>query len=797
LQAEILAIKVWLEALHSIIKELHAWIIFVSLEFMTAILHRWIAWRWALLAFAAVLAVACWRPAQQLVFDQSIESMFAPHDPLLPAWREFKQLFGGQEVALAAYEEADGLTSENFGRLQTLTKELQAAVPGVHVQSLATIPLGERVLDPHARDIRLRELLTGYLLSSDRKTVAVVCMLPAHHEAIVKAENAPAPGKLTPSQQRAADIDALRKVVEQYPRGTLAGEPAMIVDGFRFLELDGLRLERVSTALVLLTLLISFRSLRWVIIPLLLVQLTLLVTRALLAVTGYQLSMVSSMLAAMITIVGVATIAHLIARYQAELAAGRTPRAALAEAVRVLWWPICGAIATDIIGFGALLLSHVGPIRDFGLMTALGSFLVIPCGTLLIPAIALAAAQPRPALPGAPPPRLGRALVGLWRMIERWPGQWLTGIVLVGAVAVWYSLGLRVETDFTKNFRDDSPIVRSYDFVESRLGGAGVWDVLVPVPAELDLATLAKLRGLEKDLRAIQVHGENGEEPGLTKVLSLADVLDAVSPADLTGDGFFARGALATTLNVMQTQLPDLYGSLDAVEPAADGRPSQRWLRIMLRAKERMSAEAKSQIIDQVRRLAAEHFPGPPPAKVTGFYVLLANLIQSLSADQWLTFGAAAGGIGLLLLVTLRSVRLALIALVPNALSIFLMTGALGLGGVRANMGTIMIAAVSMGLSVDASIHYLVAYRRLRRAGSSVVAALEAVQQETGTAMVFATLSLVVGFSAMAASEFVPTIYFGVLSSVTMIGGMLGNLIVLPLLVYLTERERQTLPAAT
>lgn len=762
---------------------------------MISILHRWIAWRWALLVFAAVLAVVCWRPAQQLIFDQSIESMFAPHDPLLPAWREFKQLFGGQEVALAAYEEPDGLNSENFGRLKELTKELKTAVPGLHVQSLATTPFGDQILVGEQQATRrLRELLTGYLLSADRKTVAVVCMLPAHAEDQVQPGETPAPGKLTPSQQRAADIDALRKVVERYPRGTLAGEPAMIVDGFRFLEQDGLRLEQVSTALVLLTLLISFRSLRWVVIPLLLVQLTLIVTRALLAVSGYQLSMVSSMLAAMITIVGVATIAHLIARYQAELAAGVASRAALADAVRVLWWPICGAIATDIIGFGALLLSHVGPIRDFGFMTALGSFLVIPCGALVVPAIALAGAQPQPAPADAPPSRLARALVGLWRMIERRPWQWLMGIVLVGAAAVWYSLGLRVETDFTKNFRDDSPIVRSYDFVESRLGGAGVWDLLVPVPAELDLATLGKVRTLEQQLREIRVPGDRGlelgQEQGLTKVLSLVDVLDAVAPIDLSGqsDNPFTRGALTTAINLLQLQMPDLYTALDATQPAVNGQPAQRWLRIMLRSKERMSAEAKSQIIEQVRHVTAEHFPGPPSAKVTGFYVLLANLIQSLSADQWLTFGAAAGGIGLLLLVTLRSLRLALIALVPNALSIFLMTGALGLLGTRANMGTIMIAAVSMGLSVDASIHYLVAYRRLRRAGSSVVAALEAVQQETGSAMVFATLSLVVGFSAMASSEFVPTIYFGVLSSVTMIGGMLGNLIVLPLLVYLTER---------
>lgn len=765
-----------------------------------SILNRWIAWRWPLLLLAGALAAVCWQPAQQLVFDQSIETMFAPHDPLLPAWREFKQLFGGQEVVLAAYEEPEGLQPENLARLQDLTSELQAAVPGLRVQSLATTPFGDQILVGEQQAARrLRELLTGYLLSADRRTVAVICLLPLH-----PAADPSDPDALTPAQRRTGDIDALRGVVERYPRGTLAGEPAMIVDGFRFLEIDGLRLERVSTTLVLLTLLVSFRSIRWVVIPLLLVQLSLLVTRAILAVSGYQLSMVSSMLAAMITIVGVATIAHLIARYQAELAAGKTPAAALADSVRVLWWPICGAIATDMIGFSALLLAHVGPVRDFGLMSALGSFLVIPCGALVIPAIALAGARPQRPAAVAVTPRLGRTLVALWRWVERRPGRWLVGIVVLATVSVWYSLGLRVETDFTRNFRDDSPIVQSYRFVESRLGGAGVWDVLVPVPAELDLTTLDKVRQLEEQLRAISVPSddgqqagqEQGQEPGLTKVLSLVDVLDAVTLVDLAGasDNPFTRAALATTLNLLELQMPDLYSALDATQPAVDGQPAQRWLRIMLRAKERMPADAKSQIIARVRELTAKQFPGPPAATVTGFYVLLANLIQSLGADQWLTFGAAVAGIGILLVVTLRSVRLALIALVPNALCIFVMTGMLGVLGTRVNMGTVMIAAVSMGLSVDASIHYLVAYRRLRRAGSSVVAAIENVQQETGTAMVFATLALVVGFSALAASEFIPTIYFGVLSSVTMIGGMLGNLIVLPLLVYLTERSKTSEP---
>ncbi|MEX2558953.1 MAG: MMPL family transporter, partial [Pirellulales bacterium] len=147
-------------------------------------------------------------------------------------------------------------------------------------------------------------------------------------------------------------------------------------------------------------------------------------------------------------------------------------------------------------------------------------------------------------------------------------------------------------------------------------------------------------------------------------------------------------------------------------------------------------------------------------------------------------------GIGLMMLLAFRSLPLALAALVPNALPILVVTGWMGWLGVRINMGAAMIAAVSMGLAVDSSVHYLTAYRRHRAAGQSVYDSLAAVHQRVGRAMIFSTLALVVGFSGLSLSRFVPTIYFGVLVSLTMLGGMLGNLVVLPLLIRLIDREK-------
>jgi len=133
---------------------------------------------------------------------------------------------------------------------------------------------------------------------------------------------------------------------------------------------------------------------------------------------------------------------------------------------------------------------------------------------------------------------------------------------------------------------------------------------------------------------------------------------------------------------------------------------------------------------------------------------------------------------------------MASIALVPNVMPILIVTGLLGWLGLKVNMGAAMIAAVSMGLSIDSSIHYITSFRRARAGGLAVGDALAVVNRSVGRAMIFSILALVVGFTTLATSEFVPTIYFGTLVSLTMLGGLAGNLVVLPLLLALLVRDK-------
>jgi len=743
-----------------------------------------VRFRGPLFLLAVVLVAVGVERARQLKFSRSIDAMFDRSDPALVPFARMARTFGGGEVVLCAYDDPDLFTTAGIDRLAALTTRL-ATQPGVQATtSLASTPLGRRIIEidesPPAR--RIVTLLEGYVVGADHRTAAVACTLEPPLATLVTAREQ--------AVSRAETIDRLRKIMGELPAGTVAGEPAMLRDGFAMLEWDGTVLAWASVALTGGVLLFFFRSLRWVVVPMGVVVAALWTTRGVLAIAGLQLTMVSTMLSAMITVVAIATVTHVIVEFRRQRDLGLAAPAALRAAISLLCWPIAGAIATDVIGFGSLIASQVGPVHDFGVMTAIGSGLVLVAAGLVVPFLALAGrfdADPRRAWGES---SLEAALDQLVQRIVRHPGPILAGVSLAVVASMIGLVWLEVETDFTRNFRPDSPTVASYEMVESRLGGAGVWDVLVPLDGPVDGATLGKLRRFEARLRkeVTLPDAAGAPQPALTKVMSLADVIGAVSPVPLEQLEASTLGNWAVTqaIAAMRRQLPELTGTLLGRDPA-DGSD---WLRVMLRARERQPAEAKRGVIADVRRIAAEEFPPGTAAasgggaEITGFFVLLAQLVDRMLADQWLTFAIAAAGIFALLAVAFRSLLLGAIALVPNGLPIFVVLGLLGWAGVRINMGTAMIAAVSLGLSVDSSIHYIARFRQ-HLADGGMTSALETAHRTAGRAMIFSTLALAVGFLALTTSGFMPTVSFGWLSCLTLLGGLAGNLVVLPVLLTL------------
>ncbi|GAB4146132.1 MAG: MMPL family transporter [Planctomycetaceae bacterium] len=756
-----------------------------------------VRYRHLLLPLALLLLFAGWPLARQLRFDQSIESLYAADDPRLADFRESKSLFGGDEFAIVAFTdpklldpETGNLSSDATERIRELSNRLNM-VRGINPQSTQdladaseekTINLEIRIPFIGLKKIEkasipsttLHRLLRGVLIGEDNQTTAIVLrLLPESTSPVSRGET----------------IAEIRRISSEFGEQhhfpiAVVGEPVQVHDMFRYVEEDGGTLFRWSLSLLALVLFVLFRSLRWVALPLLVVVASLTWTEAMLVLSGAKLSMVSSMMNSLVTIIGVATVTHITVHFR-EARRELDRQDALKITFRELLPAIVWTCGTTAIGFAALLASDITPVKSFGLMMALATLLVIPAVVFLLPGGILAGAFHID--PGNAPAekQIAGLLVGSAGFVRKYPAIIATTMFSIMVFSAFGLFRLTVETDFSKNFRESSPIVRSLTFFESKMGGAGTWEINFPAPHKLDPQYLKQVEQFAETLRREFVRDGNGE---ITKVVAITDALNEIPPPAVR---LFLRKKMTIDdrLDMLAKFQPEFTKSL---YDAKAGR-----MRIVLRAREQQQSATKLELIDRVEKTAAlwwrnneelsDRFPNAQP-KATGLYVLLAFLIDNLLKDQLLSFGLAAAGISIMMTTAFRSPMIGIVSLIPNLFPILLVIGSMGWLGIPINIATAMIASVSMGLTVDSSIHYISGYRRARRSGLSVHEALQHTQGRVGRALLFANLALIVGFSVLTLSHFIPLIYFGVLVSVAMAGGLIGNLILLPLLLGWIDR---------
>ncbi len=731
--------------------------------------------RWLLLLISLIITGFAIFPASQLSFEQSIESLYAKDDPHLLDYLESKSLFGGDELVFVAYTTPDLLEPEELEKVRAFSKEL-SKVPGLNpdvTQNLADalsppqLNFFLRALVRRKRD-ELTELFRGVLIGDDSQTTAIVLRL-------LPEEEAPIP--------RAETFRLIRELAKAHsPQAYVVGEPVQVHDMFRYVEEDGDVLFKVSLCLLALVLFLLFRRLHWVMLPLLVVICSILWTEAVLVLGNFQLSMVSSMLNSLVTIIGIATVAHVAVHYQElqrrNISRPQAIRQTLVELLPAIFW----TCATTAAGFASLLSSEIAPVRSFGIMMAIGTMMVLLAASVLLPGGIslgyLSAPRKHSSERG-----LEQFLKKICTSTEHYPKR-LLGVATIFALLAGCGFSqLQVETDFSKNFRESSDIVKSLNFVETRLGGASTLEVNFPAPANLDEEYLDRVRALADELKLINPRQ-------LTKVIAITETLDFLPKIP------FASDPLKSKLNQIKLIQPDFVSSLYNSEK---GR-----MRIFLRAIERQSAEEKLALIHQINALGKKHFPNSEvtqasedsksittePGKAAGIFILLAYLIDSLLKDQLFSFLLAGASILTMMTIAFRSLKIGLISMVPNLFPIVLVVGAMGWFGLPLNIGTAMIASVSMGLTTDSSIHFITGFLRERSRGASITEALRITHQSVGRAIIFATCALVAGFSVLTLSHFIPLIYFGALVSVAMIGGMLGSLILLPILLRLFYTDK-------
>ena len=625
--------------------------------------------------------------------------------------------------------------------------------------------------------------------------------------------------------RQAALVAAVRDIVAQHRSSAtvhLAGVPMIADDMLRFVRSDLERFSLGVLGLLVATLAYFFRSLRWVVLPLANAALATGLMVGLLGAVGWPITVISSNFASLLIIISISLAIHLIVRFR-ELEADEPTQSVperLEATLRSKFWPCFFTAVTTMVAFGSLVTSGIVPVVDFGWMMTVGVALALAVTFVFFPLAVTV-------LPGGgagTTPRTPAFVELLGRTTARHP---LALVIASGLLALGAAGGisrLDVENSFLDYFAEDTEIYQGMSYVDQKLGGTTPLDVLIDfpslAPAQNDpfgdpapdpfgdplgdpfgdpfaepsgasaegppLGANPPSKGFDRywvtPARVALVEQAEAflnAQPETGKVLSLG-TLHAL--AKDFNDGRPLDGA---ELTLVLGAIPQAFQDT-LLTPYVDTEASQVRLAV------RMLESDRSLRRDAFLRRIQEDLPvalGIAPERVTlsGMTVLMNNMLQSLFDSQCNTLLAVCLGILLTFALLFRSFSLGLLALLPNVLAAGLVLGLMGWIGLPLDLMTITIAAIVIGIGVDDTIHYIHRYREeVARDGDGRAALLRS-HRSIGHAIFFTSVTVMAGFSILGLSNFNPTVYFGLLTALSMALALLANLTLLPALLLLAK----------
>ena len=606
-------------------------------------------------------------------------------------------------------------------------------------------------------------------------------------------------------ERRAALISAVRAVqaeFSQHGQLYLGGVPMIAADMIDYVRKDLQMFGGSVVLLMMLALYGFFRRARWVVLPLATSAITVLLTVAVLGALDRPATVISSNFIALLGIITISLTIHLIQRYRELLQhkAEQPHRERVLETMRSKFAPCLYTAVTTIAAFGSLMASRIVPVEDFGWMMCVGiaigfvvTFAFFPAALLLIGA-------------GQPSVTLGRELA-LTRTLGRW-SRWRNSMIILLSLLLTVVAGhglslISLDNRFVDYFAKDTEIHRGMRYIDQQLGGTIPFDVVLTLPAfeaidadEDDLFAdefaeaddyperywftrdkLDRLEGMHRFLES---------QPMVGKVLSLTALEDLARV--FTEGRKLSNPEVAGVLGAVPQDL-----RMVLVDQYAD--PGTGQLRLNARIHEIGPSFDRAKLAQDIKRFAVQELGfEADEVSVSGMMVLFDSMLKQLFDSQVDTLAYVLLAAFVMFLVLLRSITYALIGLVPNVLAAATVIAALGYAGIPLDMMTTTIAAISIGIGVDDAIHYLHRFKVEYAKWGDARVAVSWSHASIGNAMYFTSITVILGFSVMAFSNFVPTVLFGILVAVAMALALFANLTLLPSLLVWVYGEPSVRP---
>ncbi|MCH8080295.1 MAG: MMPL family transporter [Proteobacteria bacterium] len=598
--------------------------------------------------------------------------------------------------------------------------------------------------------------------------------------------------------QNILNIRAIMEKYDQFGALHLGGVTMISDDMVTFIKNDLLVFGIGVFVFLVVMLSIIFRKPRWVILPLLSCAFAGTLMIGLLGLVGWNVTVISSNFISLMLIITMSMNVHLVVRYRQlrNDLPDLNQQDLVMEMASKMVWPCLYTALTTIMAFGSLVVSGIKPVIDFGWMMTIGLTVTFVTTFLLFPALLVLMKKPE----------LEQDKLDGFQMmhtlsvftVNHGNKILLLSVVLVVVSGIGISK-LEVENSFINYFSKDTEIYRGLKLIDDKLGGTTSLDIILKFEEEPEEELSGDLADEEDDFNFDFGGGAEGDPadywftpdklddvkkihdyleglPAVGKVLSLASLIRV---GEDVNQGEFDAFELA----IVYKRMPeDLKSSM--IDPYISIEDNEA--RINLRILDSLENLRREELLEQIHSdLTGKLGFSEDRIAISGLLVLYNNMLQSLFKSQILTLGVVMVGIALMLLVLFRSVPLAIIGIIPNILAAGIILGLMGWFRIPLDMMTITIAAITIGIAVDNSIHYIYRFREEFARKQDYIETLHYCHANIGKAVFYTAITIIVGFSILVMSNFIPTIYFGLLTAFAMLVAFFAALTLLPKLILI------------
>ena len=611
-------------------------------------------------------------------------------------------------------------------------------------------------------------------------------------------------------KNRHRDIVAIREIMNKYRQDAelFLGGVSMIADDLISFIKNDLKVFGLGVLFFLVvTLSFIFRRPRWIFLPMLCCAFSVIAMMGLLGMFGWEVTVISSNFISLQLIITMAITIHLIVRYR-ELYFDNPEtehRKLVLDAVCLMMTPCLYAALTTVAGFGSLLFCKILPVKTFGWMMSAGVTASLIFTFMFFPAVLML--MKKGYTPARQAPKVSMAAF-LARFTEAHGNLILvvSGIVLiVSAVGI---SKLVVENSFIDYFKDTTEIYQGMKAVDQRLGGTTPFDVIIKLE-KLEASAEAfapsadtedgdELNGFDEFDEFDKAEAEDKYWFTRDKMAKIEEIHDYLDSLPETGKvlSLGTMNKIAKKLNnnepldnfklaIVYSQIPDKFKRM-VFSPYVSVAHSETRFSVLVRDSEKTLKRDK--LLKKIRHdligklgLKKEH------VNLSGMLVLYNNMLQSLFGSQILTLGVVVLALMGMFMILFRSLKIAAIAIFPNLLSVGTVLGVMGWANIPLDMMTITIAAISIGIAVDNTIHYIHRFGREFKVDRNYIQTLHRCHGSIGHAMYYTSVTIIIGFSILVLSNFIPSIYFGLLTGLAMLIALIASLTLLPQLLVVFQ----------